>query len=165
MSESDPYLKSLEEQGKDLARRSDAIVKQEEQIRAQREKLESDRSKWKGAISHYREFLHSQGKQAPLFEDDAVGGDETGTGYSSVNLRVGPKRAIVLQFIARNTEAGRRLTTREIMDGTGLDGNLIGNVLWSDRGRGFLDRIKDKNGMTKKGFEFLAEAGVYPAGK
>lgn len=164
MTDADPYLKSLEEQGKDLARREDAIVKQEEQTRLAREKLDGDRSKWRGALSHYREFLQAQGKQVPLFEDDTSDA-ETGTGYSSVNLRVGPKRAVVLKFIAKNMEAGRRVSTREIMDATGFDGNFVGNVVWSDRNRGFLDRVGDKTGMTVKGFEFVAEAGVYTPGK
>jgi len=164
MSDQDAYLKSLEEQGRELAKRSDAIEKQEEQTRLAREKLETDRSTWRGAISHYRSFLQSQGKQVPLFDDDTSEA-ETGTGYSSVNLRVGPKRAKVLQFIAKNMEAGRRVTTREIMDNTGFDGNFVGNVVWADRGRGFLDRVGDKHGMTVKGFEFVAEAGVYTAGK
>jgi hypothetical protein len=161
MSDVDLYLKSLEDRGKDISRRESSLVKQEETIRAQRVQLEKDRAAWEAASTHYREFLKSQGKQSHSIAVNENTNEKETTDFSTLNLRVGPKRKAILAFIAKQSKAGRKVTTREITDETGQDSTIVSNVVWSDRKREFLDRDGDRIFMTHKGFEFVVQAGVY----
>jgi hypothetical protein len=161
MVDIDLYLKSLEDRGKDISRREGSLAKQEKAVSVQRAQITAERAAWEAALAHYREFLQTQGRQVPVAVLDDTDQKPETTNFTNVNLRVGDKRRAVLLFIAKQSESGRKVTTREIIEGTGLDAALVGNVLWSDRNRGLLDRASDRIVMTRKGFEFIGKAGVY----
>ena len=134
--------------------------------------------KWRTSALSYGEFLKSRGRPIPDFikelEAKAAGQQQPispADPYKQVTRvirpRIGEKRRTVLLFIAKATEAGKPITTKDIITEGGLDKNLVGNVVWfnSKPEQDYIARHGDMVFLTEKGFELLERAGYYRRSK